>query len=425
MQLNPGSTGLRTALSAAAACLLGGSVSALEATTPWEVDARLLYYSERDRVSLVEGTVEATWDRGDERTLSFTATADALTGSSPNGAVPSAQVQTFTSPSGHGTYVAQPGSQPLDPSFHDSRIALGLAGVQPLASDLRLSWGARGSSEYDYTSMGGELGLERDFNLRNTTLAAGLAYNHDISKPVGGVPVAGAFIPAWPVRKRVEGTSDTKEVLDLQLGVTQVLTRRSLLRTNLVLGMEDGYLNDPYKLVSVVDPVTGAPVADADRRYRSEARPDSRRRWAWYTAWQQGIADADVLRLSYRLYGDDWGMVSHTIDGFYRWQFTPRMFLEPHVRGYLQTAADFYRTSLPADQWPGEFSADYRLADMRTGSLGLTWGMDLGPRSEVRLGGEWYRQQADPSAVIGTQSAYTLIEDTDAVMLRLGYALQW
>jgi hypothetical protein len=425
MQLNPAPGGLRTALAAATSCLLGGSAAALEATSAWEVDARLLYYGERDRVSLVEGAAQVTWDRGDDRRLGATIIFDALTGSSPNGAIPTTRAQTFTSPSGRGTYVTPANEVPLDSSFHDRRIAVGLTGAQPLGETLRLSWGLRGSSEFDYTSLGAEAGLERDFNLRNTTLSLGLAYNLDTSKPVGGVPLAGAFIPAYPARKLVDGTSDGKSVLDIQLGLTQVLTVRSLVRTNLVVGLENGYLNDPYKLVSVVDPVTGELDANPDRRYRAEARPDSRLRWAWYTAWQQGLREADVVRLSYRLYSDDWGMVSNTIDAFYRWQFTGRQFLEPHLRGYLQSAADFYRTSLPSNQWPAEVSADYRLADLWTSTVGLTWGIDLGPRSELRLGAEWYHQNADPSEVIGVQSRQTLIEAVDATMVRLGYALQW
>jgi hypothetical protein len=252
-----------------------------------------------------------------------------------------------------------------------------------------------------------------------------LAYNHDTSNPVGGVPLAGAFIPAYPGVKQVEGSSEGKSVFDLQLGLTQILTTRSLIRTNLVFGAESGYLNDPYKLVSVVDPVTGELATDPDRRYRSESRPDSRMRWAWYTGWQQGLREADVVRLSYRLYNDDWGMLSNTVEGFYRWQFTSRQFLEPHVRGYLQSAADFYRTSLPADESPANVSADYRLADMWTATIGLTWGIDLGPRSDLLIGAEWYHQQADPSEVIGVQSGQTLVEAVDATMVRLGYALQW
>lgn len=168
-----------------------------------------------------------------------------------------------------------------------------------------------------------------------------------------------------------------------------------------------------------------ADVADPNQRYRTESRPDSKTRWAWYTAFQQGVFTADVLRVSYRLYGDDWGMLSHTVDSFYRWQFTEGMFLEPHLRGYTQSAADFYRTFLVTGDAPTNVSADYRLAEMWTSTIGLTWGMDLSSQAEVRFGAEWYHQEPTASDVIGTQSRADLVEPVDAYMARAGTTWQW
>ncbi len=54
---------------------------------------------------------------------------------------------------------------------------------------------------------------------------------------------------------------DSKDVLDLVLGVTQVINRNLLVQLNYSFSSADGYLNDPYKIVSLVDPVTGDPVA--------------------------------------------------------------------------------------------------------------------------------------------------------------------
>ena len=55
------------------------------------------------------------------------------------------------------------------------------------------------------------------------------------------------------------GGSDSKDVLDLLLGVTQVLWRVDILRVNYSYSDSSGYLTDPYKILSVVDPVTGDP----------------------------------------------------------------------------------------------------------------------------------------------------------------------
>ena len=46
---------------------------------------------------------------------------------------------------------------------------------------------------------------------------------------------------------------------------------------------------------------------------------------------------------------DDWGVTSQTLDARYHWNFSPNSYLEPHVRYYTQSAADFYRTVMFAD----------------------------------------------------------------------------
>ena len=50
---------------------------------------------------------------------------------------------------------------------------------------------------------------------------------------------------------------DSKDVLDLLLGFTQVIGPTTVLRVNYSYSDSSGYLNDPYKILSVVDPLTG------------------------------------------------------------------------------------------------------------------------------------------------------------------------
>ncbi|MHC5067227.1 MAG: DUF3570 domain-containing protein, partial [Planctomycetota bacterium] len=259
---------------------------------------------------------------------------------------------------------------------------------------------------------------------RNATLSVELGTYFDTSEPVGGVPVGLGYVPAHPATKAVDGESDDKMVVDVLVGWTQVLTSRSLFKSNLVFGQDDGYITDPYKILSVVDPLTGEPVANVDQRYVSEHRPDSKTRWAWYTAYQHQLGE-DVVRGSYRFYSDDWGISSHTVDAHYRWQATVAVFVEPHLRWYSQGQADFYHTSLREGENYDYASADYRLADMTAITLGLTVGYDINPTNQVRLTVEHYQQDADPSAVIGVQAQQDLKDELSVVMARVGYTAQW
>ena len=79
-----------------------------------------------------------------------------------------------------------------------------------------------------------------------------------------------AIATAAPARPRTS--------TDALVGVTQILSRRSLVELSYSYGKSDGYLTDPYKLLSVVDPVTGIPVAGRRTKRRSSTctrqRPD-------------------------------------------------------------------------------------------------------------------------------------------------------
>lgn len=174
---------LSAALAAATCALLGSAVTTPVAAqeegsgSGWSFDSTLLYYGESDdRVRDISAAVAALRDFGDERKLSATLTADTLTGASASGAIALNRPQTFTSPSGRAVYTTAAGDVPLDDTFLDTRFALNASWTQPLARLYTFSAGVGFSTEYDYTHLGANLALARDFNKRNTTLSAGVAW---------------------------------------------------------------------------------------------------------------------------------------------------------------------------------------------------------------------------------------------------------
>ena len=95
--------------------------------------------------------------------------------------------------------------------------------------------------------------------------------------PVGGAPLPlAAMLPAGQTGNKLG--SDSKTVADLLVGVTQVLGKRTIGQLNYAFSNSSGYLTDPYKLLSVVDPITGDPVAGPGglSLYLFEGRPDAR-----------------------------------------------------------------------------------------------------------------------------------------------------
>ena len=79
----------------------------------WDVDTAVLLYSEGDgRVSAFEPAIYAGRDLEDGDRIDLRLVVDALTGASPNGAHASSVAQTFTTPSGKGSYTTKAGDTP-------------------------------------------------------------------------------------------------------------------------------------------------------------------------------------------------------------------------------------------------------------------------------------------------------------------------
>lgn len=420
---------LGASLAAATCSLLGALPSApamADEARPWQFDTALLYWGEGDgRVQDISVTAAVKRALDEDRSFSLNATFDTLTGASPSGAVPSATVQTFTRPSGEGSYRIAAGDLPLDDTFKDTRVALSAAWRQSLGDSMRWEAGASASHEYDYQHLGVNARLERDFNLRNTTVYFGAAYGKDDVKPVGGAPVGLSAMRGTGDGRNKLG-SDSKDVLDVLLGVTQVVSRRSLLELSYSYGKSDGYLSDPYKVLSVVDRVTGAPVAGpagtGRNLYLFERRPDSRTKQSLYAEWRYAL-DRDSLAIGYRFMDDDWGVRSHTLDARYRWNRTANDYLEPHLRWYQQSAADFYRTVLFSNApLPAFASADARLADSDAYTVGLKYGRRLAS-GEFSMRLEYYRQtgKASPGAAVGALAGFDLVPPLSAVLVQFGY----
>ncbi|MDY0065915.1 MAG: DUF3570 domain-containing protein [Steroidobacteraceae bacterium] len=414
---------------ASAACGLLGALPAskvhAEESQTWQVDSALLYYSEDDdrvRDVSLKAAIRRAFD--EDRSLDIGLSVDTLTGASPSGAAPSDVVQTFTRPSGHGSYQIAAGAPPLDDTFRDTRIALSANWSQPLGERSRIALGVSGSSEYDYLHLGADARWERDFNQRNTTLFVGAAYGNERIDPVGGAP-----IPLAPMRGLDDPSSkrstDSKHVVDGLIGLTQILSRRALLSLTYSYSMSDGYLNDPYKVLSVVDPNTGrpaaGPVGDGLGLYLYESRPDSRTKQSLYAEGRYAL-DRDSVRMSYRIMDDDWGVTSSTVEAAYRWNRTPYDYIEPQARYYTQSAADFYRTYLvDGAPLPQYASADYRLADLDAFTVGLKYGRRAAfGEYSVRL--EYYRQTADAhDSGVGVLTGYDLIPPLTAFIVQFGY----
>jgi hypothetical protein len=439
MQLKPEPGSLRRRLIAASCALLSAAAarsqevsSAVRAlsdssteggATNWQVDSALAYYHEDGRIQAVEPVVAVSKDYGDGEAFGLNLTYDALSGSSPNGALTSNKPQTFASPSGKSLtlashlYTTDPGQLPVDPHYHDQRLAAGATWQQPLTRLTQASIGGKISYEHDFLSATVNALIAHDFNEKNTTVSFGINDESDSIHPIGGAPVPGSD---YSLFEKTGGKS--KNGVGALLGVTQVMTRTWLSEFNLSVDRFNGYLNDPYKIISVIDTfgnTTG---------YVYENRPDQRIRHSAYLENRVGWDRASAA-LSLRYMSDDWGIHSETAQLHLRWWTSERgQYWEPTLRWYRQSAADFYTPWITGATIPvlGYASSDERLGAFRALTYGLKYAFKWGDHSdqtspEVSFRLEYYRQIMDNRAPAPTAlQGLDLYPNLQAVLFQVG-----
>ena len=420
------------ALASATCALLGTAVTApadAQEVPEWDFNTSLLYYGEDgDRVQDLSFKSLTTRRFTDDRFLTLGLTVDTLTGASPNGTIRQDVPQTYTRPSGSGSYTVPAGELPLDDTFKDTRVAISANWQQPVGDRGLLDVGFSASKEYDYLHTGVNARYAHDFNQRNTTLSAGVALARDSIEPVGGAPVP--FTPMFEMGNTTNRLGDQdKDIFDVVLGVSQVINPDLVVQVNYSYSNAQGYLNNPYKLLSLVDPVTGdtlerPPIPGGpSHEYRFEGRPDERTQHGIYTQTKLHMG-GKVLDASYRYMTDDWEIDSHTLDLRYRWPLGESRYIEPHVRYYTQSAAEFYRLSLDSSQTlPAFASADYRLGEFDAVTAGLKYGWRTRSGNDMSVRLEWYTQSGTVPGdqLIGNQARRDNYPDLNAIIVQFSY----
>lgn len=419
----------------AASCALLGSQAGAEQTPAesqesWKFDTAVMYYGETDRVSALEGVIAAQKTYDDESILSGKLVVDSLTGASASGAVPQNSPQTYSRPSGNGQYTTAAGETPLDDTFQDTRVQVSGQWARPFAENFLFSTGGQFSREYDYQSFAVNTSLAQYLNQKNTTISAGLSYALDTIAPVGGTPAPlsamvvnqGQFADENAYRTAFNATrvgeEEDKNTFDLILGVTQVMNRRWITQFNLSLSQVDGYMTDPYKVLSQVD------SNGAITRNLFEKRPDARSKQAVFVQSKYHF-ETSIWDLSYRLSNDDWDIQSHTLETRWRYPLSTTSYIEPHLRYYQQSAANFYTPFLiDGAALPEYASADYRIGQMQAYTLGLKYAWQPQEDQEYAVRFEYYHQVPESTGIDapGQLNDLELYPTVDAIVMQFNYS---
>ena len=231
------------------------------------------------------------------------------------------------------------------------------------------------STETDYQSIGVSLSDAIDFNQKNTTLTLGVSHNFDTVKP-----------KTWPASKPKDST-------DLLIGVSQLLNPKTILALDVTYGYDSGYLSDPYR--SVVFDSSPTPGT-----LYPENRPGTRTRETVLLSLTHFFDPLNGSgEVSYRLYNDSYGILSHTLGLQWFQRIGRHVILSPLIRYTTQSAANFYATTFPGDPTAGTipqyYSADYRLSSLSTYTYGLQLTGIINDRFYLDAGFKRYQMVGD------------------------------
>lgn len=270
-----------------------------------------------------------------------------------------------------------------------------------------IGFGVATSSENDYKSNALSVDYRISSDDNNTTYAFGAGYSSDKIQDSNG-NVIGLF-----------GQAQKKKSKDFMFGVTQNLTPNDIIQSNLTYAVGKGYFDDPYKTF--------------------DKRPDTRNDLAWLTRLNHYYSNLDAaLHVSYRLFSNNWGMHSHTLESEWHQQLSDGWKIVPALRYYSQNSADFYSdldtqnagaglfTAYPglAGPYAGRpfYSADTRLSAFGAITPGIKVSKEISKNFIVDVKAEYYQQRA--SWRLGGNGS-TGIEPWHARFLQMGFSYKF
>ena len=382
-----------------AAGLLGSAVMAQDAQETGAYQKRVLESAEIDFLSSYyrqDGDNAAvTGGLGTERLTDATATVVVAVPLNDNDVLTiDAGVSAYTSASSSNVNPFDGGSAP-DP-FTASSGASGndlwsnaVIGYSHSSEDRNHILGAQLSvaAEYDYFSLGVGGSYSRLFNEKNTEVSLKVNAYFDRWNTIYPIELR-PFEPGGPglndalfAGRTLSGNTaydpafapfeaKNRNSYSVGLGFSQILSKKLQGSLGLDLVLQEGLLSTPFQRVYFQDVgdsfLDGFHLAEA-----IELLPDQRFKAALGGRLNYYVSAAVSLRSFYRIYRDDWGLVSHTASLEIPWKIAERFTLYPSYRYYTQTAADAfqpYNAHLSSDPY---YTSDYDLSEYAASQYGL------------------------------------------------------
>lgn len=262
----------------------------------------------------------------------------------------------------------------------DSKIIMSGASIEDTRTDVSVTtryYYDRGNAGFSYARSDEDdyqsdaISFDAAFNSADglRTYSAALSASSDDIEPTQG------SVPTNTLKAE-------KDIRSAWIGVSQIISKRALVRFGLGYTYREGFLTDPYKF--------------------RDRRPDERNEWTASAGYRHFFVGANAaLHADYRYFDDDWGIESHTVEIAWHQSMGDHTRVIPFVRYYTQDQADFFANQANLDD--RYYADDFRLSAFGALSGGLRLKHDMGNWS-LNLTGERYESSESWGLYSGDES---------------------
>lgn len=224
------------------------------------------------------------------------------------------------------------------------------------------SSGVSASAEYDYFSLGANLGYTKYSKNKNTEFnVKGMAF-FDTWKVILPIELRNNPDPNYK-----QGDMKPRTSYNLGFTLSQVMNRNFQMAFLLDLGYQEGLLATKFNRVYFNDSPSNSSLATV----KSENLPDTRFKIPIGMRANYFLGDHLILRAFYRYYWDNWNINSHTISLEPTIKLSAFSSISIPYRYYVQTKADYFQPIFQHNLADEYFTSDYDLSAFSSNMIGL------------------------------------------------------
>lgn len=207
------------------------------------------------------------------------------------------------------------------------------------------------SEENDFSAESAHLNYSQDFFGDLTTLSMGYSRGWD---EVG--------------QRGDDQFSENADRHHYKLGISQVITKNSILDLGFETITDEGFLNNPYRSVRYQ---SSSAANGLGYEYEPEVYPNTRTSNAFALRTLYYLPYRAAIRGEYRYFQDDWNIVAHTAEVGYTHPAKGGWTYEVKLRFYTQTNAEFYSDLFPFSAAQNFRARDKELSSFNSQTLGV------------------------------------------------------